>query len=73
MIKLTKWSGSAFFLNAWHIEQVEEAPDTIILLTNGKKYIVKESAEEVVFKCKQFFRDIANVSVSAKKGADSNE
>ena len=30
-----------------HIEKVEEVPETIITLTNGKKYIVLESVAEV--------------------------
>ena len=33
--------------NADHIEKIEEVPETLITLTNGKKYIVLESIEEV--------------------------
>lgn len=36
-----------FILNADHIEKIEEMPETIITLTNGKKYIVLESIDEV--------------------------
>ncbi|SUQ49301.1 hypothetical protein CNEONATC25_03206 [Clostridium neonatale] len=36
-----------FILNADHIEKIEEMPETIITLINGKKYIVLESIDEV--------------------------
>ena len=47
MIDLTSMSGKKFILNADHIEKIEEMPETIITLTNGKKYIVLESIEDV--------------------------
>ena len=45
MIKLTKFKSEAhkkgeFVLNAEIIETVEETPDTVVTLTNGKKLIV---------------------------------
>lgn len=74
MIELTKWSGGKFILNAWHIEQVEETPDTIILLANGKRYIVKESASEVAEKAKRFFTDTSlRTAVSFQKGEEEVE
>ena len=33
--------------SADHIEKIEEVPETLITLTNGKKYIVLESVDEV--------------------------
>jgi len=50
MIKLTKFKTTdhEFVLNAELIETVEETPDTVITLTNGKKLIVSESMDEVV-------------------------
>lgn len=55
MIKLTKLNGKKFAVNAWLIEQVEETPDTMITLNNGKKMIVKERMQEVIFLCKEFY------------------
>ena len=52
MICLTRFNGSQFFLNIEHIQTVEETPDTQILLTNGQRYIVLETAivvAELVF------------------------
>ena len=53
MIKLTKFNSDRskkgeFILNAEIIETIEETPDTVITLTNGKKIIVEEPMEEVV-------------------------
>lgn len=47
MIELTKLSGRTFTVNAELIETVEETPDTVISLTTGRKFIVKESRQEV--------------------------
>ena len=37
-----------FVLNAEIIESIEETPDTVVTLTNGKKLIVEEPMEEIV-------------------------
>ena len=50
MIDLTGMNNIEFILNADHIEKIEEVPETLITLTNGKKYIVLESVEEVIEK-----------------------
>lgn len=47
MIDVTGMNREKFILNADHIEKIEEVPETIITLTNGRKYIVLESVEEV--------------------------
>lgn len=47
MIDVTGMNHEHFVLNADHIEKLEEVPETIITLTNGKKYIVLESIQEV--------------------------
>ena len=47
MIDVTGMNHEKFILNADHIEKIEEVPETIITLINGKKYIVLESVEEI--------------------------
>jgi flagellar protein FlbD len=42
------------------IETIEALPDTTITLINGRKYIVKESAEEVVQRVIEYKRKIFN-------------
>ena len=48
MIRLTGLNGRSFILNADLIETIERTPDTIILLTTSRRYIVREAPEEVV-------------------------
>ena len=47
MIEITKLNGAKMLVNTSLIETVEETPDTVITLTNGKKFVVSESAEQV--------------------------
>lgn len=47
MIDLTAIDGKRFVLNCEHIEKMQYVPETLITLTNGKKYMVKESIDEV--------------------------
>lgn len=35
-------------INAEYIEGVEEIPETVIILSNGKKIMVKETKEEII-------------------------
>ncbi|GLH63247.1 hypothetical protein PG301_10860 [Parageobacillus sp. G301] len=48
-------------LNAIYIEQVEAFPDTTITLTNGKKFVVRESVQEVIRLVNDFYRQVAVV------------
>ena len=54
MILLHKLNDDEFILNSDHIETIEERPDTVLSLSNEKKYIVKETAAEVVAKVMEF-------------------
>ena len=47
MIEVTRLNGTTVLINSDLIETVEETPDTVISLTTGKKFIVKESRQEV--------------------------
>ena len=35
-------------INAEYIEGVDEIPETVIILSNGKKIMVKETKEEII-------------------------
>lgn len=56
MIVLTKLRGEEFVLNSDLIETITENPDTTILLTTGKRLIVRESQREVIEKVAEFKR-----------------
>lgn len=60
MIELHKFNGEPFILNSYHIEIIESKPDTVITLTNDRKYIVKESADEVVEKIMSRRKEMAS-------------
>lgn len=54
MIRLTRLDGVDFVINAELIETVEQTPDTIIKLSTGRKYLVKDSLEEIVNKVTEY-------------------
>ena len=58
MIRLTRLNGSQFIVNAILIERVETTPDTILRLTTGAQYVVRESADEVRDLSVEFMRSI---------------
>ncbi|MFA7502703.1 MAG: flagellar FlbD family protein [Anaerovoracaceae bacterium] len=60
MIVLTKLGRDEerYVLNSELIETIEEKPDTIIRLVNGKHFIVAESAGDVVKKIVAYKRRI---------------
>lgn len=47
MITVTRLNGKAVTINLCLIETVEAIPDTVITLSTGNKFIVKESVDEV--------------------------
>ena len=48
MITVHRLQGQPFVINAHLIMTVEAAPDTVISLVNGQKFVVRESVEEIV-------------------------
>lgn len=65
MIEVTKINGSKILVNTNLIEIVEETPDTVITLTDGKKIIIKESRHEIKDLVKtarqEYFKKILNL------------
>lgn len=59
MITLTRLNGATFALNDQMVERVEANPDTVVVLTDGKKFIVAESVDEVVEQIRQARADVA--------------
>lgn len=58
MIKVVGLDSKEYVLNADHIEKLEQIPESVITLTNGKKYLVKESNDEIVRKVIEYKRKI---------------
>ncbi len=60
MIRLTRINRVPLVLNADLIEHVEITPDTVIAMTSGQKFMVMESADEVIQKVIDFRRSITS-------------
>jgi flagellar protein FlbD len=58
MIRLTRINHVPLVLNADLIEHIEITPDTVIAMTGGQKFMVMESADDVIDKVIQFRRSI---------------
>jgi flagellar protein FlbD len=58
MIHLTRINHVALVLNSDLIEHIETTPDTVISLTNGQKFVVLESTDEVIRRVVDFRRAI---------------
>ena len=61
VIDVTRINNTRFGLNCDLIQTVEETPDTVITLTTGTKYVVKESCEEIKKKVLEYKRSIISV------------
>ena len=59
MIHVTRINRSPLVLNSDLIEHIEATPDTVISLTSGQKYVVMESAEDVIEKVVEFRRRLS--------------
>jgi len=62
MIQLTRLNHVPLIVNADLIEHVEVTPDTVVALTTGQKFLVLESADEVVEKVVDYRRAIMNMA-----------
>ncbi|WP_141433422.1 flagellar FlbD family protein [Bacillus sp. 03113] len=58
MIKVTRLNGKPFFINALFIETIESFPDTTLMLTNGRKYVVKETEKQIVNSVLDYYKSI---------------
>ena len=66
MIDVTRINNTRFVLNCDLIQTVEETPDTVITLTTGAKYVVKESCEEI----SSLLDDVSQNEYNEKEGAE---
>jgi flagellar protein FlbD len=67
MIQLTRLNHVPLIVNSDLIEHVEVTPDTVVALTTGQKFLVLESAEDVVERVIQFRRAILSASACPLK------
>lgn len=48
MLPVTRFDKQTVYVNPHLIESIEETPDVVLTLVNGKKLIIKESVTQVV-------------------------
>lgn len=65
MIRLTRINRIPLVLNSDLIEHVEVTPDTVVSLTTGQKFMVRESADEVIERVVEFRRRIHSPAAPA--------
>lgn len=58
MIKLEKLNGAMVVVNAELIESVEAAPDTVLNLATGNRFLVKNSVDDVVAKVVEYKKKV---------------
>jgi flagellar protein FlbD len=60
MIKVTRLNHTSLILNSDLIEQIEITPDTVITLTSGQKFMVLESAQQILAEVVDFRKSLLN-------------
>jgi flagellar protein FlbD len=58
MIYLTRLNRVPLVLNADLIEHIETTPDTVVVLMTGQRFMVRETADEVIERVVQFRRSL---------------
>jgi flagellar protein FlbD len=58
VIHVTKLNGLPFLINAELIEQLQQTPDTVIVLTSGTSVVVKETVDQVIKRVMDYRRSI---------------
>ncbi len=58
MITITRLNDKEIVINSELIETIEESPDTTITMTTGRRFIAKETREEIINKIVEYKRKI---------------
>ena len=56
MISATDLGGSPIYINPDLIEKIELVPDTVLVMVNGHRTVVREKPEEVIARLEEFKR-----------------
>jgi flagellar protein FlbD len=62
MIIVTRLHGSSVAVNCDLIERVEAAPETVVTLVDGSRYVVRESVAEIVDKIRDFRASVVKLA-----------
>jgi len=58
LILITRFDNKKIVINGELVEMIEQTPETLITMTTGKKFVVKESVEEIVDKIKVYKKEL---------------
>ncbi|MBE5969621.1 MAG: flagellar protein FlbD [Lachnospiraceae bacterium] len=58
MITVTRLNGKELMINPDMIQHIEDTPDTVITLSDTKKFVVSEKSEEIRRKIIEFKKEI---------------
>lgn len=61
MIRLTRLNEEEIIINCAQIECIEIIPESKIIMMNGRFYIVKESADEIIKKSAEYYAGITKI------------
>lgn len=64
MIQLTRLNHKRLIINSDLIEHIETTPDTVLSLTSGQTFVVRESAEEVIERILEFRRSVMKGAIT---------
>ena len=73
MIYLTRLNRVRLVVNSDLIEHIEVTPDTVVALTSGEKYLVLESANEVIERVVEFRRAVLSGQPLLKAQTSASE
>jgi flagellar protein FlbD len=72
MISLTRLNGTSLWLNPLLIELVEATPDSVITLTNGHKYLIRESPSDISKLVIRFYSEIGLIGNADRQKGESD-
>jgi flagellar protein FlbD len=58
MIRLTALNGREVVVNAMLVERIEAVPDTVVTLTNGSSFVVREDVDTVIAEAVKYLRSL---------------
>jgi flagellar protein FlbD len=73
MIALTRLNHVPLVVNSDLIEHIEVTPDTVVALTTGQKFLVLESADEVIERILHFRRRLLSRIIQNPASSDSQD
>ena len=72
MITLSRLNGASFAVNCDLIERIDAAPDTVLTLVDGTRYVVAEPLDEVIERVRKFRAEVVALSHDMQTGVVRN-